>query len=213
MPGIGFGYNYSSKKSNDTLNGGGLFNDNMYKTSNLNGNIKLGYFITDKIVVGIMGGYTQSINDNQYNNINYQYSSSSTNSSALGGVFLRGYKIFKNNKFGFFGQFISTYSFGKVSSHSIQLNNSGSTYNSETRGTSGIFNTSISPGIVYFISNKVGIEAMFGSLGFNSGTTKDFSKYNQVGSGTTNNFYTNFSLSSLQIGVNFYFGKKVVDPK
>ena len=216
MPGIGFGYNYNSVRNHDPINGGGYSNDNTYKTSNLLGNINLGYFITDKIVLGVFGGYSQSNNDNtefQNLNNNINYLSSSTSNSILSGVFIRSYKMFKNNKFGFFGQFSSSYSFGKSSRHYSQTNNSGFTNYSETRGTSGMFRASISPGIVYFISNKVGIEAMFGNVGFNSGTYDSFNQYTQVGSGTVNNFYTNFSLSSLQLGVNFYFGKKVVDPK
>lgn len=216
MPGIGFSYNYNSVRNHDPINGGGYSNDNKYKTSNLLSNINLGYFITYKTVLGVIGGYSQSNSDNtEFQNLNnsINYLSSSTNNSILGGVFLRSYKMFKNNKFGFFGQFSSSYIFGKSSRHYSQTNNSGFTNYSETRGTSGMYRASISPGIVYFISNKVGIEAMFGNIGFNSGTYDSFNQLTQVGSGTVSSFYTNFSLSSLQLGINFYFGKKVVESK
>jgi hypothetical protein len=215
MPGIGINYSYNSSKSHDTINAGGLANDNASKSTNFSTNIKLGYFISDKVVIGVLGGYSSQTYDNTWlQNNTYSYDRFNTNNGIYGGVFLRYYKLMKNNKFGFFGQLSSNYTFGKTRSHSTEYNiNSQYYYDSETHGTSGTFNASISPGIVYFISNKVGVEAMFGNIGFNSQNNKSFSKYNQVGTGSSNSFYTNFSLTSLQLGVNFYFGKNKTEVK
>ncbi len=213
MPGIGINYSYNSSKSHDTINGGGLANDNTGKSTNFSTNVKLGYFISDKVVIGVFGGYSKQTFDNTW----IQNNNSTTNSYSIngiyGGVFLRYYKLLKNNKFGFFGQLSSNYTFGKTHTHYTEYNVNSQYYSSEVHGTSYAINASISPGIVYFINNRVGVEAMFGNVGFNSQNNKSFSKYNQVGTGNSNSFYTNFSLNSFQLGVNFYFGKNKEEVK
>ena len=84
--------------------------------------------------------------------------------------------------------------------------NSNAGFYNPNKGTSTIFNVGLTPGIVYFITNKIGIETSIGLIGYSVQDYKNFIDDRQTGGGNTSAFNVNFSMSTLYLGLNFYFG-------
>lgn len=105
--------------------------------------------------------------------------------------FARSY--FTNNaRLGIFAEGMIGLSFGKLKN--VEESSSG-TFTSEVN-TSG-FNVSARPGFTYYLSDKLGLEFLVGSLGYESVTTKHSSNSKETESG----FGISFDLSTVQVGV------------
>lgn len=207
MPGAGINYYYDSTSNHDTTNK----NYSSNKISSLNLHMKFGYFITNKIVIGIIGGYRKysGKSTSEYTSSNRVTNSSKQISNTVyTGLFLRSYKITNNGKFGFFGQLTSVYGIGKTLENSKYTNDGIITLNNEYHKTSNSFDVNLSAGVVYFVHDKIGIEASFGAIGYNRQSNKSYDKSKQTGYGNETGFYTNFSMNSIQLGVNYYLGRK-----
>jgi len=181
-------------------------NTSYYDTSGLTGTSKnyhfqitpnYGYFIKDNFAIGVNLNYlTQSTtNDNTNNsaaNINY----TQTKNIYGAGVFARYYK--------------------KLIGNFMFIANGSIAYNYEVDGETGIsdpinennkinsFNVTITPGLVYFISPKFGLETTFGNLNYSYSSTKnnDTSSQSKI---NTSNFGLNLDFSAFSFGVNYYF--------
>jgi hypothetical protein len=159
-------------------------------------NPRVGYFIKDNFAVGIIGNFTIS-----GSNRNDVYSKSKGISIGFGiGGFGRYYKKI-NDKFLFFVNGDILYSHSPYTRYENTSNTVTRVITTET-----FYHTisiAVSPGLVYFPSSKLGIEASFGNLFYNyEHYKKSLSYANYV---NTNSYGFNLSSASFLLGMNYYF--------
>jgi len=206
---VGTRINYYQNKANNQNYTSSSQSLNTNRTFNLflNG----GYFLKDNIALGILIGYSnqfsenieKSINSNSYENIN-----NASTTIYSGGLYCRVYKMLAGNRIGFFGNLEALYSVGK--SKSIYTNSSNGVIMIDQNGKGDItgYNVSLSPGVVFFITKSIGLEAAFGNLTFRSQTNESVSNSGATSTNTTNGLNFNFSASSFVLGINFYLSDK-----
>jgi len=183
-------------------------------SNSFNGILRYGYFVTNKIMVGVYGGYSHSdynfksvyFDGNNY--INQTSNNMSNNFS--GGIFSRYYQMLGKSRFALFGQLSVGYSAGKQEQKTTSQYPGGSLNTTNSHGDMSSITAAFNPGIVFFITKNIAIETTFGSMGFSTQRTKNYNAgggYNETKNSTFNS-NLGFNLSSLSWGVNFYFGGK-----
>jgi outer membrane protein len=181
--------------SSKTTNNGTVGNEN----SNFGFNIGLQgqYFLTDKISLGAGLGFASNSNTNKTPNIS-EVTISNTNFDF--GVFGR-YYLMLDDKFGFFGQ--ARVSLGTGTSTNETKNIPANT-TVKNEGTNSNFGINLTPGLVYFPTPRIGLEASIGNvLGFNS-TTQESGNNKTTSSQIS---LLNVNTLSFNIGFMYYFGK------
>lgn len=165
---------------------------------------QVGVFIADNLAMGASIGFTNGKNTNPY------YSGSATDTysvvaklnSFLIAPFVRYYYLPVEN-FGFYGQLSAGYSLDRA-----RLEYNTLTPFSEKTTGSGAF-ANITPALVFFPTNKLGLELTCGSLGYSR--TKSETTSSQSSSTLTEQkqsyFGANFGLSSLTLGASYYLGR------
>lgn len=215
MPGLSINYNYSKNDRQDVTND--AYTNSTIKRNNIYSNINLGYFVKDNLAMGILTGYQRTTynNNNFSSNNSNTYNSTSNSNQIINyffiGIFARYYKMINNSKFGIFIQANSQYQNGNetTTNNNTTTNYTSTSQTSElTSQKSNTFSVGISPGIVYFINKKIGIETRFGNIGYGISNTKPLSNSKRSISEHNEGFDANFSSSTLQLGVNFYLGRK-----
>ncbi len=139
-------------------------------------NPKLGFFLSDKFVLGFGFNYSSSSDESPLSGKEEQ-------STIGGGLFARLY-IHPKNDFSFFFNLDATY-------ESLAEKKSNGGITTETSG--GKLNFGLSPAVSFFFSQNVAIEASFGNFGYTS-ITRD------VGDPTTK-LGVGFDLSTLKLGL------------
>lgn len=176
------------------------------KNSNFNSELRLGYFITNKVAIGLIGRYANSTTWQQIEDQRSTYTANSRSNTGSYGLFVRGYKLFKEDKFGFFCQLEGTYSQGnsvsKTSYWGIQV-----TMGEQKEDLTGI-NLALRPGLVYFFTNKIGIEGSLGGVFYNTSTRQRFVNGSKTSKNTSDGFNLNLGLNTIYLGINFYLGGK-----
>lgn len=211
MPGINLNYNQLSIHSQDSSHGKN-FSNSVSKRSNFSTSINFGYFIKNNIAIGVTSGFQTNKQTSENTNSLSNYKIDQKENVFNAGVFLRYYKMIKESKFGVFAQFQSLYSRGKSTNNQEGYNNSGYLYQSYyDEQKSNSYNFSINPGIVYFITNKIGVETTFGSIGYLIENDDNYSKTNKTGNSTIKGTYLDFSTATIHLGVNFYLGRTKKD--
>jgi hypothetical protein len=179
------------------------------KNGSLNVNLNCGYFFTDNLAAGVfLGGNSYSyINESSNNsgaiNIFTQYRTEIRNTTCSAGAFARFYGMEKENKLRIFAQLNGAYQLGWSITKNKQ-SNAPDKREITDKGTG--YQASINPGIVYFVTKKIGLETTFGSIYYSHHLNTHFSNGLKVNTITGDAFSTNFSLSSIRFGVYFYFG-------
>jgi len=212
MLGGSFSTQNSSTTSLDTS-----YNQDRHQTntnSNISVSLRYGYFISNGWMVGLLGSYNNRTNENKSSML---YTGSTPNSSSSkssipsfsGGLFARYYRMIGKSHFAWFAEVAATAGGGKAIS-SYETNGIPSTNNLYANNKVFSFNANIRPGLTYFFTKVIAVEASFGNLGYyyskNTNGIKNTVPYNV----TTNsglNSQLNFSLNSIALGINFYFGK------
>ena len=125
-----------------------------------------GYFIKENLAIGIRLKYLKNYSEsNKTDNIGFSTNSTQNNITYQGGIFVRYYtKITGNLMFVTNGDL--AYSYETDKSENLQI---PSTIDNKITK----YSISITPGLVYFISPKFGLETTFGSLNYSYSTTKD----------------------------------------
>jgi outer membrane protein len=179
-------------------------------SQNLNFNVLLngGYFVRKQVAVGLLGGYSFFSSSNTSDGSNYSNTSTGRGDIFSLGFFARGYKLIPANKLAFFCQLEALYQTGRTQSENTSGNGSpfaqSSTINSDLNG----YSATLRPGLVYFITPRIGIETTFGALSYTDRTqSTTFSGAEPVKNKSTS-LTANFGLNSLFFGVHFYFGAK-----
>lgn len=152
---------------------------------------KLNYFIDDNLSLGFGIGYNYRNIDNIDNNQNL--TTQNTNTFSFNSYIKKHYFIASNLSFFLQGEI--TYQTGKIKN---SFQNSSNTLTSDIN----TFFIGIRPGVSYFLTNKIAIQAYFGSLGYTNDTIKNNSnslKENQ------SRFNLNLNPSQLIFGLSYYW--------
>jgi hypothetical protein len=219
-----FLWGYSSfgqlKKGNSIIGMNGFFqtgnNNDQYSSSKQDTRntvysifIFPGSFVTDNIVLGLMAGYqggkSRSVSNPTGNETFDEY----TSQTWAGGIFGRYYIPLSDSRLAFFVN-------GQALYQSRQAKQHGWAYTpafdikSEESGKG--FELRLQPGIVYFITQKIGVEAGFGNLSYSFSSIVETAYGRKISSRTSGGLNLNFSLPSFNLGVNFYLGKTTSAP-
>ncbi len=158
------------------------------------------YFIMDKLSLGLGIGYSSSSSSSK--NPSLPSPIEFTNSSSTFYVSpLTRYYIMLDDKFGFFGEFMVPISMGtRVSDQ----NPSTATSKSES-STLGL-GFQVAPGVVFFPTPKVGIEARIGNLlGYSLNTSTQKVTGGEIVSTSSNVSILNVNSFNMSLGFNYYF--------
>lgn len=137
----------------------------------------VGYFVSDKIALGISGTYSTIKSEG------ITYPSVNKTKSYSAGVFGR-YYFTPANKFSFFGNLRVSYNHNKLDSNQV------------TERTGSGFGVQAGPGINYFISPRFSLQTSLGFLSYGSSKTK----LGGVES-TSNGFNAGLDFSNLSFGL------------
>jgi hypothetical protein len=197
--------NYTSPSS---INGS---NDSKGKSLNING--KVGYFLRDNLVIGLSPEYIHSNTySTSFNGTTIDGHSKGYSNSYGISTFIRKYKQLFNSKVYIFGQASVNLSYSNSATYYTNSLNNPNNFTYTLRQTSeGI---SLSPGINYFISERIALEVIFAGLGLS--TTKSIynydgpvnSNYNSIYNVRRFNYTFNLNLASINLGIQFFIGKK-----
>ncbi len=154
-------------------------------TFNLGVTPKVGYFVTDKIVVGLDLGIAM-------NNSNDKVSDIKTSGLAFGGGAFARYYVMPKDHFAMFFEGAVNTSFGSSSVETTGVSVDGpSTFS---------LNAGITPGISVYVSKKIALEANYGFLGYSSNSS-------ELGGVKTSqgNFGLNLNPNTMRFGVSILF--------
>ena len=158
---------------------------------------RVGYFLSDRWAVGIAPSFSRSFRGLP----NHKHETRTVSVAP----FIRNYWPV-GDKLSIFGELSgsvdrSTERINKVNGDSTQIEN----FSSGTTGM-GLY---LRPGIVYFITPKIGIETSIGSLGFSYATMKGKRETpERTSEMTEKHFGSTVNLNyAFNVGVNFYLGK------
>lgn len=170
-----------------------------------------GYFIADNFALGLSAGYTYSSYLSEYlypSNNNYaRFESNFSNSISL--IPYARYYFNLTEKIAVFTQLNIGYAYDFGSGHTISQSSGNSNRNDYiTKGST--FNTSLVPGINYFLNEKFALEATVGSLGYSKSKLISTPESGSGNTQTSNNsnLGLNFSMSSINIGFRYFIPAK-----
>jgi hypothetical protein len=168
-----------------------------------------GYFVKDNLAIGVMLnlGYSSSKNsyDRKYPNTSNQ--TDNRTSYMVGAGFFGNYYIKISEHFDFLinGEVSFAYNTSVLKrSTSDTSNQYNALYPEKTDNRGYTAGVSFSPGVVWFINPKLGIQASFGRLYYNYSYSKDhnvdFDNYDK-----SSNYGVSLNLSTLYFGFAYYF--------
>ncbi|WP_426489699.1 hypothetical protein [Hymenobacter sp. 102] len=179
-----------------------------YEQANRSFNVspRVGIFIADNLAAGLSIGYSSQKATAPY----YDYYSSGNpvtyqridrSNTLYAAPFLRYYYL-PTATFGVYGQLTASYGMGKNTSENSAPNQS------KNEAKNSGFGIGISPALVFFPIDKLGLELAFGGIGYERNTVKTDAARNQLeGKTTSSRFGANFGLDQLSLGASYYFGR------
>jgi hypothetical protein len=172
---IGGRFNFSIGSGNDGAN----------NSTNFTFVPAVGVFISDQLAIGAGVGITST---------KTKFDNSDSETSSTGVIFspYARYHIPVSENFYFYGE-------GSVG---ITAGNTKNTFaGNETKGSFTNFNIGINPGILYFVGEKVGLEASVGFFGYSTSSSKpeDGDRVNQ-----SRSFSISLNPNSLNFGIRYY---------
>lgn len=120
------------------------------------------------------------------------------------GAFGRSYKMVKKNKLAFFGQLGLAYNVGNSAVTTEYPGIVPKATPIPIVGKIRGFTASIHPGLVYFLTGNFGIELTYGKLAFVYENIESSSEGRYLSTDESSGMNTDFSLSSLALGICFY---------
>jgi len=203
---FGGGLGFGASNSKTTASGGGTTTTkDGPKSSQFSIVPGVGYFIADKLAVGLDLSFSTSSNKTPYDGINSQPGDYNKTSGTVISFtpYVRQYLMLSDN-FGFTGTFGVGVGFGS----SKREEKRGSTTTTTDGPKTTTLEVGITPGIVFFPTNKVGLEANFGFVGFSSETTKSKSGNNELKlTDTSFGFGANSIQPTFSLGFRYYLAK------
>ena len=181
-----------------------LPDQNISKSTGIGTEMSYGYLFTDHLMAGLQFGFNYNHYNGDQNGARYSISYESKTTLYVPGIFARYYRQIKGSRFYFFVQLAGTYAIGT----GISTDNSVGNVPSKDESELNALDIYLTPGVVYMINNKIGIETKIGRLGHSTQSTKRISQGKETDKTRDNNTYADFSFSTITLGVNFYFGGK-----
>ncbi|WP_170866177.1 outer membrane beta-barrel protein [Pontibacter flavimaris] len=181
-----------------------------HKTGNRSFTIapSVGYMLRDGLEAGMSVGYTSSIDETKVHSVLpdgslqlYSTSETSNRSFAIGPYLKKYFSI--SEKIAFTGQAYVNYVSAEYESYSE--NTSGSSGSSDNESTG--FSAGVKPGITFFPTEKIGLSASFGNLGYTRNTSKSKLEYVNDYKSTSSNFGLNLDGSTLSFGFGYYISR------
>jgi opacity protein-like surface antigen len=208
---IGCNFNFSKSKT-QTFDSSGTRPMSEEISTNTGYNLRYGYLITDHIMIGLSASLNTNNSLTELTNYAGYVSVYDRHSNLFSaGMFARYYKMLGKSKFSAFGQLGVNYNQGESKSRYIYTG-SVSESNDKNSGISGSLNL----GLNYFLTKNIALETSLANIDFTNYKMSSSSNGIKNREQTTFQFTSNtiFSLSSLNIGINFYFGgkKKEAEP-
>jgi hypothetical protein len=194
-----------------TLNISGNTSSNLDSNNkNTNSNFRftftpeVGFFISDNFAIGAninLGVYNTTTNSKNLTSLIYTQTSDNQFTYGLGIFARRYFKI--ADKFIFFLNGNISYAI-ITEKDNLTSNNPGFIPPTETTPNTDKISVNINPGMVYFVTPKLGIETSFGSLYYNLSTSKN--KKVSYDNHISNSIYgLNLNVSTFAIGLHYYF--------
>ncbi|BDD03297.1 outer membrane beta-barrel protein [Aureibacter tunicatorum] len=146
-----------------------------------------GYFVSDNVSLGVTTGVMFEKSSQKGSEVEYK------DRIIAFGPTVRYYKMINEN-FGFFGQ--GQFLYTSTQSWASNINASG--HDSDKLKINGL-RIGITPGITYFVSKSVALEASYGFFGYTQSKVKDEEDIKDT------EFGLNLDTSSLTFGFQFYF--------
>jgi outer membrane protein len=170
------------------------------KTTSLSISPGIGYFIADNLAIGL--DFNVGVNTSKTKGTNF--TNTKTGTSLGVSPFIKYYKMVNDN-FGFTGAFSVQVSSQKTK----EKYESGSTSTTSDGPKYSNLGIGITPGFVFFPSEKIGIEANFGFLGYQSVKNEYQANTNTRVTYTSNSFGLNATTftPAFQLGFRYYLGK------
>lgn len=178
------------------------------ESKNLSLSVDAGAFVAPNFAIGIFAAHrSYSSNSDEVGN-NYIRLYDTKENQSYFGAFARGYKLFADNTFGFFGELRGGYVTGSYETRDFyQPNAQPSQLNRRVDKGPG-FMIGLRPGFVYFIRPRIGLEASFGSLSYTSQTTDNSYNGEKISETKSSSLSLNLNVSSISLGVHVYLGGK-----
>lgn len=177
------------------------------KRGDLTGMLKLGYFAADNFAIGVIAGYNQYTYSQKQKDIVLSQSSDYKFNIVSFGLFVRAYKMLNESRFGLFCQANAMYQLGKSESRATYV---GNMIIEEYKNSSDMkgFTMGLSPGVVWFVTERIGLEASFGNLSYYNQTYNHFIRNQKDRESKSNDLRFSFAANTLLLGINFYLGGK-----
>jgi len=180
------------------------------KNSSFQFNPNFGYFIKDNLAVGLSMnlGYSTSSQtyENSYNNT-ITKTTSTTNGLSYGfGVFARQYLKIADKFMFYINESVSLI----LSNNETKRTNSDAGYNFSSNypateeNKKNDINLSVTPGLIYFLTPKLGLQTSFGNIYFNKSNSTD-KNLNFDNHNNSSNYGINLNSSTFYLGLNYYF--------
>lgn len=169
----------------------------------------MGFFVVNNFAIGYDLKFGMSDETQTYENPGQALSQSTTKSNTLSigaGVFARYYKKIVDRLFFFAnGEVSYMYQDQKLKYSYADPNITFSSSNPANQKVQGnTISAVINPGLVYFVTSKLGVQFAFGNLHYTNSTSKNksllFDNHNNAG-----NYGISLNLSTLSLGLNYYF--------
>lgn len=197
--------NYSQGNTDD--NSAGNYNSTYErKARSFYVNPSLGYFVADNLAIGVEGGLSLSktITDRSsgggFGNQFFREELEEKTRMLSGGLFGRYYR-FIGDKVALYGQLGGGY---QNTYFTNQLRQQGDTFSGSGR-QEGIY-ANLLPGVVFFPTNKLGLELQLQGMSY-SRLTEKRSGNSSASDYTSSGFNFGFGLSSLRVGISLYLGR------
>jgi len=173
---------------------------------------QIGFFVADKLAIGLSGGISSSQTKEKYTNSSsnitpsYSYTNKYETKAVSVGPFVRYYHMI-GEKVGFYGQLAGGYQRREQESGTTSTGvNTPNDYSYGVKSTGGFAN--LTPGFVFFPTQKLGLELTVGNLSYSrmKGNPQGRNPNQADYENTSTVFGADFGLQYLTAGVSFHLG-------
>lgn len=169
----GMGNYYTGSTENHRDGSNSAYTSETMEISNGGLNLNTGYFISNSFALGLSGGFGKAINNSTATYVNHDANQSElVRNNYSVGIFGRYNHSFGERKFGMRLQLDNRFTWGN-SQEKIIYQYAGA-YSDETvnYNISHGYTCSLTPGIFYFVTNRLSLELNFGTISYFANTVK-----------------------------------------